>query len=94
MFALICYPHNPEYATRVFADALFINDISNLPFWLTELDPPRIKMGFTAYFPLPSADIGGTKLSPSGFRLYKPMYGAVRATGRVEASSYEMLEGI
>ena len=29
MFALICYPHNPEYATRLFADVM-VGDSSRL----------------------------------------------------------------
>ena len=70
------------------------NASDDLPFWPTELDPPRMKIGFPAYFPFPSGDKGETKPSPAGIRLYKPTYGAVRPMGTVAASSYEMLEGI
>lgn len=37
---------------------------TTLPFWPTELDPPRMTIGFPAYFPLPSGDTGESNPKP------------------------------
>ena len=53
-----------------------------------------ITIGFPAYFPLPSGVTGGTNPIPFGLVLYNPTYAVANATGMVDASSYEMFEGI
>ena len=74
--AVVMIGENPESFASWIAERLVLRVNSffdrrylNLPFWPTELDPPRIKMGFPPYFPSPSGVIGGTNPRPAGFLL-------------------------
>ena len=71
-------------------------DAFHIPYWPTDDEPPKMTIGFPAYFPRPPSAQKGVRAAPPEEILgpYNPTKAAPAPTGMVEACSKLMLGGI